>query len=300
MVGRGEIGMSATYQPGILAPGAPYGRSLSFSIRPEIDPTPALLRLRQVFDPDWGVVGIGEPLAKALWHEIPGLRPFPALSSAHAIPSIQHALWIFLRAGNRGDIFDLSQKVIGFLSPEFEVSDSIETFSYAGGRDLTGYIDGTANPDAQDSPGIALVKGESGAQYSSYVAVQRWTHDLPHFHSHSQTERDTIMGRRLDDNEEIADAPESAHVKRTAQELFDPTAFMVRRSQPWASEHEQGLEFIAYCASLDPFERMMKRMAGVEDGLSDALFTFSRPVNGAYYWCPPLLDNRLDLVLLGL
>lgn len=292
--------MSATHQPGILAPLAPYGRSLSFSIRLESDPRPALLRLRQVFDPHWGVVGIGEPLAKALWREIPGLRAFPALSSAHPIPSIQHALWIFLRAGNRGDIFDLSQKVVGLLAPEFEVSDSVETFSYADGRDLTGYIDGTANPKPEEAGDVALVKAEGGAGFSSFVAVQRWTHDLPHFHTHSHAERDAIMGRRLDDNEEIADAPESAHVKRTAQELFDPTAFMVRRSQPWASEHEQGLEFIAYCASLDPFERMMKRMAGIEDGLSDALFTFSRPVNGAYYWCPPLLENRLDLVLLGL
>jgi putative iron-dependent peroxidase len=295
-----EIGMSATYQPGILAPLAPYGRSLSFSIRLEGDPKPALLRLRQAFDSDWCVVGIGEPLAKALWRDIPGLRAFPALSSAHPIPSIQHALWIFLRAGQRGDIFDLSQKVIGLLSPEFEVSDSVETFSYDGGRDLTGYVDGTANPKPDEAEDVALVKGESGAEKSSFVAVQRWTHDLSHFRTHSQPERDAMIGRRLDDNEEIEDAPESAHVKRTAQELFDPTAFMARRSQPWASDREQGLEFIAYCASLDPFERMMKRMAGIEDGLSDALFTFSRPVNGAYYWCPPLIDHRLDLVLLGL
>ena len=75
---------------------------------------------------------------------------------------------------------------------------------------------------------------------------------------------------------------------------------MVRRSQPWASDDGQGLEFIAYGASLDAFERMLTRMVGIEDGLSDALFTFSRPVNGAYYWCPPLLDNRLDLALLGI
>jgi putative iron-dependent peroxidase len=292
--------MSATYQPGILAPLAPCGRSLSFSIRLEADPKPALLRLRQVFDPDWGVVGIGEPLAKALWREIPGLRAFPALSSEHPIPSFQHELWVFLRADNRGDIFDLSQKIVGLLAPEFKVSDSVETFSYAGGRDLTGYIDGTANPDLHESEEVALVKAETGEGYSSFVAVQRWAHDLPHFNTHSQAERDAIMGRRLDDNEELEDVPESAHVKRTAQELFDPAAFMVRRSQPWASEREHGLEFIAYCASLDPFERMMTRMAGIEDGLSDALFTFSRPVNGAYYWCPPLLDNRLDLVLLGL
>ena len=296
-----EISMSLTYQPGILAPLAPCGRSISFSVKLESDPKPALLRLRRVFNPEWGVVGIGEPLARALGGEIAGLRVFPALSgSPHAIPSDQHALWLFLRAENRGDIFDLSQKITGLLDSAFEVSDSVETFTYADSRDLTGYIDGTANPDAQKSIEVAIVPAEGGAPGSSFVAVQRWAQDLGHFHAHSQDQRDAMIGRRLDDNEEIADAPESAHVKRTAQELFDPEAFMVRRSQPWASAEGQGLEFIAYAATLDSFERMMKRMAGIEDGLADALFTFSRPVNGAYYWCPPLSDNRLDLSLLRL
>jgi putative iron-dependent peroxidase len=48
-------------------------------------------------------------------------------------------------------------------------------------------------------------------------------------------------------------------------------------------------------ASLDAFERMMRRMAGLEDGIVDALFSFSRPVTGGYYWCPPAQDATLDL-----
>jgi putative iron-dependent peroxidase len=27
----------------------------------------------------------------------------------------------------------------------------------------------------------------------------------------------------------------------------------------------------------------------------DGLFTFSRPVTGGYYWCPPVARGRLDL-----
>ena len=82
--------------------------------------------------------------------------------------------------------------------------------------------------------------------------MQRWAHDLERFRRHSRDERDAIIGRRLSDNEEIEDAPESAHVKRTAQELFDPTAFMVRRSHPWASNEAQGLEFIAFAGESRP------------------------------------------------
>lgn len=61
-----------------------------------------------------------------------------------------------------------------------------------------------------------------------------------------------------------------------------------------------GSSFVAYGKSLDPFERVMRRMAGLDDGIVDALFTFSRPVTGAYYWCPPVATGKLDLRALGL
>ena len=109
-----------------------------------------------------------------------------------------------------------------------------------------------------------------------------------------------MMGRDLESNDELDDAPPSAHVKRTAQEDYDPPAFMWRRSMPWAGAGKEGFEFIAYGESLDRFERVMRRMAGLDDGIVDALFTFSRPVTGAYYWCPPVAAGRLDLRALGL
>jgi putative iron-dependent peroxidase len=120
-------------------------------------------------------------------------------------------------------------------------------------------------------------------------------HDLARFESFGEQQRDHVMGRSAQTNEELDDAPETAHVKRTAQESFDPAAFMVRRSMPWAGAEEEGLEFVSFVASLDAFERMMRRMVGLEDGIVDALFTFSRPVTGGYYWCPPVRGDRLDL-----
>jgi len=125
--------------------------------------------------------------------------------------------------------------------------------------------------------------------------VQRWVHSLDRFASFSPEVRDHSIGRRLENNEEIADAPQTAHVKRTAQESFDPPAFMVRRSMPFRRESEHGLYFVAYGESLDRFERVLMRMAGLEDGIVDALLGFSRAVSGGYYWCPPMLDGRLDL-----
>jgi hypothetical protein len=39
----------------------------------------------------------------------------------------------------------------------------------------------------------------------------------------------------------------------------------------------------------------MRRMAGLEDGVTDALFRMSRPVTGCHVWCPPMADGDLDL-----
>ena len=208
-------------------------------------------------------------------------------------------MWIFLRGQGPSELFDRFERIKSLTDGAFILNDAMDTFTYAGGRDLTGYEDGTANPNPKESPAVALVESGEGLAGSSFVAVQRWEHDLARFRSHSQTERDHMIGRSIETNEELDDAPKSAHVKRTAQEEFEPEAFMVRRSMPWATAQAQGLEFISYGKSLDAFEQVLRRMAGLDDGITDALFTFSRPVTGGYYWCPPVKSERLDLSFIG-
>ena len=39
-------------------------------------------------------------------------------------------------------------------------------------------------------------------------------------------------------------------------------------------------------------------MAGLDDGITDALFRFSQPTTGGYYWCPPMCDGQMDLRVL--
>jgi putative iron-dependent peroxidase len=99
---------------------------------------------------------------------------------------------------------------------------------------------------------------------------------------------------------ELTDAPESSHVKRTAQESFAPEAFLMRRSMPWNDATRSGLMFVAFGRSLDAFEAQLNRMVGAEDGIVDALFRFTKPVTGAYFWCPPVSGKHLDLRMAGL
>jgi porphyrinogen peroxidase len=286
-------------QPGILKPVPAVARSLTFRID---DPDPkriaeSLKRLAAEFTCDCGVVGLGEPCARALDVRVPGLGTFPAMSGpALAVPSTQDALWVRLCGPDRGAVFDSARTVRQLLSDAFRLSDALDTFVYHGGRDLTRFEDGTENPKDDAAIDAAIVQSGPTAG-SSFVAIQQWVHDLTRFEAHTPKERDDIIGRSAETNDELEDAPDSAHVKRSAQESFEPPAFMLRRSMPWAGVDKEGLEFVAFVASLDRFTRMMRRMAGLDDGVVDGLFSFSRPVTGGFYWCPPVAKGRLDLSL---
>jgi putative iron-dependent peroxidase len=288
--------MSQNAQPAILADRPPVGRTLLFRIAPQSDVAAALRRLRERLSLDCGTVGIGEPLVLALQKSIAGLRTFPAMSGpACSVPSTQEALCFLLRGSDRGIVFDLTQNLRELLGDAFLLVDSNDTFTYHGGRDLTRFEDGTENPKGDDAAAAAL--REDG---SSFLVVQRWVHDLSRFRDLGEEDREMLIGRRAESNEEIEDAPPSAHIKRTEQESFEPPMFMLRHSMPWASATQEGLEFIAQVKSLDVFETMMKKMVGRDDGIVDGLFTFSRPVTGGYYWCPPAAKDRLDLSALGI
>ncbi len=289
-------------QIGILAPPAPLARYLTFVLKSGPGPKQALLSLKDLADGDKTIVGLGHPLALALGCTIPGLRPFPAhFGAGIALPSTQAALWCWLRGSDRGELFHRSRGVAAAVSSAFDCESVIEGFQFDGGRDLTGYEDGTENPREEKAVDAAIVQGQGkGMDGSSFVAVQQWVHDFPRFESLSSEEQDNSIGRRKSDNEELGDAPQSAHVKRTAQESFEPTAFVLRRSMPWSDGMRAGLNFVAFGKSFDAFEAQLKRMAGAEDGISDALFKYTRPINGSYFWCPPCEEGRLNLKALKL
>jgi len=289
-------------QPGILAPVPRFGAVLVFDLEPGAAPRAALATIAAEPADANVIVGVGEPLVLALERTIPGLRGFPALSGVGvAFPSTQGALWVTVRGDDRGEVFDRAMAIRAKVGGAFRLGEELATFRYREGRDLTGYEDGTENPVGDAATAAAVVaSGGDGVAGGSFVAAQRWLHDLTRFGKLDAGAKDAVIGRRLADNEEIDDAPESAHVKRAAQESFDPPAFMVRRSISWGTAREHGLYFVSYVESLDRFERVLRRMAGLEDGVVDALLGFSRPESGGYYFCPPMKGGHLDLRALGL
>ena len=289
-----------TPQPGILAPLPGHARYLAYSLREPAALPAALLALREHIDGTRSVAGFGLPVADACKRTIAGLRP-PLLGTAPGLPieAAPAALWLWLRGGERGELLHRSRRLTHALAPAFSLDECWDAFKYDGGRDLSGYEDGTENP-TDDAAIHAAIVADGALAGSSFVAVQRWRHDFARCEAMPQHERDDVIGRRQSDNEELDEAPASAHVKRTAQESFTPAAFVLRRSMPWAQGLEGGLMFTAFGASFDAFEAQFKRMTGSEDGIIDGLFAFTRPISGANYWCPALTDGRLNLAPLGI
>lgn len=276
-------------QPAILALPLAAGHALSLRLAPGADPVRIAAALDGYPVEDRLVVGLGLPFLAALGRAIDGLRAFPALiGPGVSVPSSQAALWAYARAEDRGGALDTVRALLAALGTDVEVAEDVPTFTYQGGKDLSGFVDGTENPTGERALDAAL-----RPDGSSFVAAQRWVHRLDRMARMSPAEQGAVIGRDRETNEELADAPASAHVKRAAQESFEPAAFMVRRSMPWGDASEHGLFFVAYGRDLDLYERVMRRMVGAEDGVVDALFRFSRPVSGGYYWCPPAEGGRL-------
>lgn len=314
-------------QAGILEPVPALARHLFFNLKAGAAAgriQTALRALAAHADGRCVVVGFGPPVLAALGKTIPGLRTAPALRTAPRdapdaaidIPSTPAALWCWVRGsmhvsmhdkgaadsvpGDAGDLLHSGRHIGQLLAPAFALDGALDVFRHGSGRDLTGYEDGTENPQNDAAAAAAITQGlGAGLDGASFAAFQQWQHDFAAFDAMPSSAQDDAIGRRKSDNQELDGAPASAHVKRTAQESFMPEAFVLRRSMPWIEGRRAGLAFLAFGKTLDAFEAQLRRMAGLDDGIADALFGFSRPVSGAYFWCPPLRDGKLDLRRLG-
>jgi len=289
--------VSPVTQAGILSPITLAGRYVTVSLVPGAPARELIGRLRQLRIDDTIVVGVGEPFVRAVNATVPGLRTFPALSGPGcSVPSTQGALLLHTRDTDHGGSLHAMLRALAVLGDHIRIDEDLVSFKHGTGRDLSGFEDGTENPKDDAAVAAAIVAGAGpGLDGSSFVAAQRWIHDLRRLEGFDATTRNALIGRDVASNTELADAPVHAHIRRSQQESYDPPAFMVRRSMPYGTAREHGLFFIAYVAALAAFERMMTRMAGIDDGIVDGLFQFSRPVSGGYYWCPPVDGHALDL-----
>lgn len=272
-------------QPGILAELPSHGIYATLDVKAGMLEHAKLVIKELVIDPSRLVVGLGSRLCQQS-------LCFSGMDGKVSVPSTPTDLWLWFYGEELSELHITCQQVLAQLSVAFENLQITHGFKYQEGRDLTGYEDGTENPHDEAAQLAVTNTHKTGG---SFAAVQKWQHDLAFFKGQQQSVQDNTIGRRLSDNEELDGAPASAHVKRTAQESYDPEGFMVRRSMPYQENGHAGLMFVAFMHSSALFTAMMQRMTGAQDGIVDGLFSFSRPLTGAFYWCPPIENHLLQL-----
>jgi putative iron-dependent peroxidase len=170
--------------------------------------------------------------------------------------------------------------------------EEVAGFRYLDSRDLTGFIDGTENPKGAGRAAAALI-GREDPDYAggSYVAVQRYVHDLAKWRLMGDREQERIIGRTKPDSMELpaSKKPATAHISRVVIKEDEEELQILRHSYPYGTVKEAGLFFVAYTKSLDIFDRMLQRMMGASgDGLHDRLMEFSHAVTGAAFFVPSL------------
>ncbi len=284
-------------QPGVPRAHEAAGLSMEFDLAGE---PAAARRALAGLAPGGSVVGLGAPLVAAMGGHVAGLESFAAIGTGPVFPGTQRACWTFVSAADPSAAFDEARRLAGALAPALSMVESTILFRYRNDRELLGYRDGLANPPAGPEALAAAIVAEGPVAGGSFAVTQRYLYAPGAFHRLPPAGRDAVIGRDNATDEELDDAPDTAHVKRTEQEHFAPGGTMLRHSMPWGDARRHGLQFIGFSAQPNLARRMLERMAGLEDGIVDALLDHVVAETGGYYFCPPLLDGKLDLSGLGL
>jgi porphyrinogen peroxidase len=219
------------------------------------------------------------------------LVPFqPLEDGARLAPATAADVFLHIHSSRHDANFTLARAVMGALAGAVRVVEEVHGFKYQGGRDLTGFVDGTENPKGDERPDVALVGAEDAAfAGGSYVSIQRYVHDLAKWESLGRAEQEGAVGRTKDDDEELDDEvkPPFAHIARVVIEEDGEELQVVRHSLPYGNTTESGLCFVAYGRSPRVFHLMLERMVKRdEEGHADRLLDFTRAVTGAAFFVP--------------
>jgi porphyrinogen peroxidase len=107
-------------------------------------------------------------------------------------------------------------------------------------------------------------------------------------------EQESVIGRTKLDSVELDDdvRPTTAHISRVViEDAAGDELEIYRRSVPYGTASEHGLQFVSFAADPRRVVQMLERMFGASsDGLTDRLIEFSTPVTGATYFVPSLED----------
>jgi putative iron-dependent peroxidase len=201
----------------------------------------------------------------------------------YLMPATQHDAVLWLAGSAYDVVFDEARQAIQALAAVTRIADEASSWSYRRYRDLTGFVDGTKNPDLLEAPGVAIIPEGTAGAGGTILLLQQWVHDVTAWESLSQAGQERAIGRTKSDSVELDPQPKDSHVARTDQEVFGN---VFRRNMPYGTVTEHGTMFVGFSAQQRFLQAMLESMAGIPDGVRDALTRYTHPLTGAYYFIP--------------
>lgn len=289
-------------QFGIFAQGTIAHEFIEFDLRPDVDMAKATTALSQLRAPAVSAGGINLVIGfgSELWRTVaPDQAPADLANfepigrpGGHHAPATQHDFWLWISGSSQDVVFEHARAAVKMLQDVASVASEQPCFVHRDSRDLTGFIDGSANPMTHEAPEAALIPDGQPGEGGAHVLVMRWVHDLDAFERLPTKEQERVFGRTKLSSIEMTDEtlPPDAHIARV--QINDESGEelpIYRRSVPYGTVAEHGLYFVAFSADRTRFDRMLARMFGTDaDRVHDHLTDFSRPVTGSFYFAPSL------------
>lgn len=251
-------------------------------------------------------VGIGSALWDKLFTRTPKphqLHEFRTFNGArHTAVSTPGDLLFHIRANRRDVVFEFERQLLARLDASVAVEDETTGFRYFDGRDLLGFVDGTANPTGQDVNEAVIISGEVGggadadanAGGGCYIVVQKYLHTMDAWNRLGTAEQERIIGRTKVENMELDDAaaPEQKSHKTlaTIEDEDGNEHEILRDNMPFGDPGQKsfGTYFIGYAKNLWVIEKMLERMfVGDPPGKHDRILDYSKAVTGTTFYAPP-------------
>jgi putative iron-dependent peroxidase len=282
-------------QPGIFSLGNAEHCYVELDLADGADPRRFVAAVAALVGPDSpaGPVSCVVGFCPELWAQLvpedapADVRSFePVEGHGVTMPATQRDGWFWLAGSERDSIFDSSLRAIESLEPFATVGTEVTAWVHARNRDLTGFIDGTENPPISEALDVVAAPQGPGAG-SSVLLFQKWKHS-PSFARLSVEDQEKVIGRTKADSIELDEVvmPADSHVSRNVVEEDGKELAIYRRNTAWGGATCHGTMFVGFCGTQHPLQVMLERMAGIPDGITDALTRHTTALSGAYYVVP--------------
>ena len=287
-------------QTGIFALGDAAHSFFELSLAAGVTPAHLVRAVSEIHEPRTTVGGVNLVVGfrPELWRSVrPDDTPGDARGFDRAMrgpdkfemPATQADLWLWFAGASYDIIWDSARDALSVLQNVARLEREISGWAYRHSRDLTGFEDGTENPNLLDAPSVAIVPEGRPGTGASILLFQLWRHESSWLNLTTK-QQEAAMGRTKAGSVEFEEKrmPPDAHVARAKDVVDGEERKIFRRNVPYGNVHEFGTVFIGFSAEQSRLERMLLRMAGVEDGIRDAITRYTTPLTGAYYVIPSI------------